>query len=156
MEKNSRHLVRSKGFDRVNLLQSLENLSSCEGLGELRVHVVYHASGDRANDFIYSSGMSGGVDFLKISHSSGCNISFAFTPLTNIIPEPKDSVLFLSVKRPSMEEFGIFFTLSIPMHLTALMPYGFFTVKKIIDFLPELIDLYPQVSLLIIGSESIE
>ena len=100
--------------------------------------------------------MSGGIDFLKISHSSGCNIRFTFTPLTNIIPEPKDNVLFLSVRRPSIEEFFVFVTLSVPMHLTTLMPHGFFAIKKIIDFLPELIDLCPQVSLLIIGCESIE
>ena len=163
MEKNSRHIVRSWGFYRVNLLQSLENLISCEGLGELWVHVLCHASGDRANDFNYSSGLSGDVDFLKISHSSGYNISFAFTPLTNIILEPKDSVLFYfilfyfpSVRRPSMEEFGVFVSLSVLVHLAVLMPHSFFIVKKIIDFLLELIDLCPQVSFLISGSKNIE
>jgi len=128
MEKDNRHIVGSEGFCWVDLLQRFDYLISSESFSELCVNVFHNTSQDKANNFINSGGVGGGVDFLKVSHSSGCNIFFAFTPLAIIIPEPHNSVRFPSFRHPSMEEFGILVPLSVLVNLVALVPHGFFIV----------------------------
>ena len=112
----------------MDLLQHFDYLISSESLSELCVNVFRNTSRDRANDFINSAGVGGGVDFLKVSHNSGCNVFFAFTPLAIIILEPQNSVCFPPFRRPSMEEFGVLVPLFVLVNLAALVPHGLFAV----------------------------
>ena len=123
MEKDNRYIVRSRGFCWVDLLQHFNYLISSESLSELYVHIFRNTSRDRANDLINS-----GVDFLKVSHSSGCNVFFSFTPLAIIILEPQNSVLFPPFRLSNMEEFGVLVPVFVLVNLVALVPHGFFTI----------------------------
>ena len=112
----------------MDLLQHFNYLISSESLSELCVHIFRNTSRDRANDFINSAGVGGGVDFLKVSHNSGCNVFFSFTPLAIIILEPQNSVLFPPFRRSNMEEFGVLVHVFVLVNLVALVPHGFFTI----------------------------
>ena len=123
MEKDNRYTVGSGGFCWVDLLQHFNYLISSESLSELCVHIFRNTSRDRANDLINS-----GVDFLKVSHSSGCNVFFSFTPLAIIILEHQNSFLFPPFRRSNMEEFGVLVPVFVLVNLVALVPHGFFTI----------------------------